>query len=104
MKEKYQKLNRVEATILDQDDKTLYFMYGKLRQKHIKGETFACPTNVARQLAKCSKSEVGKVMKKLEHLGAITKFKRAKQEHILSKLPFIVLNVSQSKIKRDYLT
>jgi len=74
----HQKLNRVEAAILDQDDKTLYFMYGKLRRKHIKGETFACPTNVARQLAKCSKSDVGKVMKKLEHLGAITKIQKGK--------------------------
>ena len=74
----HQKLNRVEAAILDQDDKTLYFMYGQLKRKHIKGETFACSTNVACQLAKCSKSDVGKVMKKLEHLGAITKIQKGK--------------------------
>ena len=74
----HQKLNRVEAAILDQDNKTLYYMYGQLKRKHIKGETFACPTNVACQLAKCSKSDVGKVMKKLEHLGAITKIQKGK--------------------------
>ena len=46
----HQKLNRVEAAILDQDNKTLYYMYGQLKRKHIKGETFACPTNVACKL------------------------------------------------------
>ena len=74
----HQKLNRVEAAILDQDNKTLYYMYGKLKRKHIKGETFACTTKSASQLAKCSKSDVGKVMKKLEHLGAITKIQKGK--------------------------
>lgn len=53
-------------------------MYGQLKRKHIKGETFACLTNVACKLAKCSKSDVGKVMKKLEHLGAITKIQNGK--------------------------
>ena len=74
----HQKLNRVEAAILDQNNKTLYYMYGQLKRKHIKGETFACTTKSASQLAKCSKSDVGKVMKKLEHLGAITKIQKGK--------------------------
>ena len=72
------KLNRVKAAILDQDDKTLYFMYGKLKRKHIKGETFAYTTKGVSQLARYTKSDLGKVMKKLEHLEAIIKIQKGK--------------------------
>ena len=70
--DKHLKLDRVEAAILDEDNKSLYFMWGKIKREHPKGDTFAWPIKEAAAKCKCSKSDVGPIMKKLEKLGAIT--------------------------------
>ena len=70
--EKHLKLDRVEAAILDEDDKNLYFMWGKIKREYPKADTFVWPTKEAAKKCKCSKSDVGQIMKRLEKLGAVT--------------------------------
>jgi hypothetical protein len=70
--DKHLKLDRVEAALLDEDNKNLYFMWGKIKREYPKGDTFAWPVKEAAAKCKCSKSDVGPIMKKLEKLGAIT--------------------------------
>ena len=65
-------LDRVEAAILDEDNKNLYFMWGKIKRNYPKGDTFAWPVKEAASKCKCSKTDVAPIMKKLEKLGAIT--------------------------------
>jgi len=47
-------------------------MWGKIKREYAKGDTFAWPVKEAAAKCKCSKSDVGPIMKKLEKLGAIT--------------------------------
>ena len=68
---KHNALDRVEAAIIDTDDKNLVFMWSKIKRKYPKDSTFAWPTEEARKEAKCSKSDVAPIMKRLEKLGAI---------------------------------
>ncbi|MDA8611211.1 hypothetical protein N9L35_02400 [Alphaproteobacteria bacterium] len=70
--EKHLKLDRVEAAILDVDNKNLYFMWGKIKRECPKGDTFAWPIKLASERCGCSKSNVGPIMQKLEKLGAVT--------------------------------
>ena len=70
--DKHLKLDRVEAAILDEDNKNLYFMWGKIKRDYPKGDTFTWPVKEAAATCKCSKSDVGPIMKRLEKLGAIT--------------------------------
>ena len=65
-------LDRVEAAILDEDNKNLYFMWGKIKRNYPKGDTFVWPVKEAASKCKCSKTDVAPIMKKLEQLGAIT--------------------------------
>ena len=65
-------LDRVEAAILDEDNKNLYFMWGKIKRDYPRGDTFAWPVKEAASKCKCSKTDVAPIMKKLEKLGAIT--------------------------------
>ena len=69
--EKHLKLDRVEAAILDDDDKNLYFMWGKIKREYPKGDTFTWPTAKAAKACHCSKQDVKPIMKRLEKLGAI---------------------------------
>ena len=48
----------VEAAILDDDDKNLYFMWGKIKREYPKGNTFTWPTSTAAKACHCSKQEV----------------------------------------------
>ena len=70
--EKHLNLDRVEAAILDEDSKNLYFMWGKIKREHPKGDTFTWPTAKAAKICHCSKQDVKPIMKKLEKLGAVT--------------------------------
>ena len=70
--EKHLKLDRVEASILDEDNKNLYFMWGKIKREYPKGDTFTWTTKEAASKCGCSKTNVAPIMKKLEKLGAIT--------------------------------
>ena len=70
--EKHLKLDRVEAAILDEDNKNLYCMWGKIKREYPKGDTFAWPIKLSSERCGCSKSNVGPIMQKLEKLGAVT--------------------------------
>ena len=76
--EKHLKLDRVEAAILDEHNKNLYFMWGKIKREYPKGDTFAWPTTLASERCGCSKSDVGPIMQKLEKLGAVTLIQKGK--------------------------
>ena len=70
--EKHLKLDRVEAAILDEDNKNLYFMWGKIKRDYPVGDTFTWTTKEAAAKCRCSRTNVAPIMKKLEKLGAIT--------------------------------
>ena len=70
--EKHLNLDRVEAAILDEESKNLYFMWGKIKREYPKGDTFTWSTAKAAKICHCSKQDVKPIMKKLEKLGAIT--------------------------------
>ena len=76
--EKHLKLDRVEAAILDEDNKNLYFMWGKIKREYPKGDTLAWPTTLAFERCGCSRSDVGPIMQKLEKLGAVTLIQKGK--------------------------
>ena len=57
---------------IDADDKTLYFMWGKIKCNCPVGDTIAWPTARAAKEAHCSRALVAPIMKKLISLGAIT--------------------------------
>ena len=63
----------IEAKIIDADNKNLWFMWGKIKRTYPAGDTFPLPTEEARKLCGCSKTDVAPIMKKLEKLGAITR-------------------------------
>ena len=77
--EKHLKLDRVEAAILDENKKNLYFMWGKIKREHPKGDTFTWPTAKAAQVCNCSKQDVKPIMKQLEKLGAIKMLQTGKR-------------------------
>jgi hypothetical protein len=72
------KLDRVEASIIDTDDKTMYFMWGKIKRRYVNKDTFAWTNAVAAKQAHCSKGDVRAIMKKLEKLGAIKCIQKGK--------------------------
>ena len=72
------KLDRVEASIIDTDDKSMYFMWGKIKRQIVKKDTFAWTNAVAAKEAHCSKGDVKTIMKKLEKLGAIKCIQKGK--------------------------
>ena len=76
---KHNALDRVEAAIIDTDDKNLVFMWSKIKRRYPKDSTFAWPTEEARKEAKCSKSDVAPIMKRLKKLGAITLIQAGKR-------------------------
>ena len=70
--EKHLKLDRVEAAILDEDNKNLYFMWGKIKRDYPVGDTFTWTTKEAAAKCGCSRTNVAPIMKRLEKLGAVT--------------------------------
>jgi len=76
--DKHLKLDRVEAYIIDTDDKNIYFMWGKIKRRYVKDDTFVWTNEIAAKEAHCSKSKVKTIMKKLEKLGAITCIQKGK--------------------------
>ena len=76
---KHLKLERIEAKILDEGNKNLYFMYGKIKRKVAVGDTIELGMNSAVELCKCSKSSVTPILKKLEKLGFIYCIQKGKQ-------------------------
>jgi hypothetical protein len=76
--DRHLKPDTVEAQIIDADDKNLYFMWGKIKRYCPKGDTIAWPTAMAAREAHCSKTNVQRIMKKLESLGAVTLTQKGK--------------------------
>ena len=76
--DKHLKLDRVEASIIDTDNKNMYFMWGKIKRRYVKKDTFAWTNAVAAKQAHCSKGDVRAIMKKLEKLGAIKCIQKGK--------------------------
>ena len=76
--DKHLRLDRVEASIIDTDDKNMYFMWGKIKRQIVKKDTFAWTNAVAAKQAHCSKGDVKIIMKKLEKLGAIKCIQKGK--------------------------
>mgnify|MGYP000983664767 CR=1 FL=1 len=68
---KHLKLDRIEAKILDEGNKNLYFMYGKIKCKAAVGDTIELGMKSAGELCKCSRSDVKPILNKLEKLGFI---------------------------------
>ena len=58
-------------------------MWGKIKREYPRGDTFAWPVKEAASKCKCSKSDVGPIMKRLEKLGAITLIQAGKLERTL---------------------
>ena len=75
---KHLKLDRVEASIIDTDDKNVVFMWSKIKRKYPKNDTFVWTNEIAVKEAHCSKSNVKAIMRKLEKLGAITCIQKGK--------------------------
>jgi hypothetical protein len=69
--------DRVEAAIIDTDDKNLIFMWNKIKRKFPRYDNFVWPSSLAAKEGKCSKSEVRPIMQMLEKLGAIRRMKTA---------------------------
>ena len=76
--DKHLRLDRVEASIIDTDDKTMYFMWGKIKRRYVKKDTFAWTNALAAKEAHCSKGDVKTIMRKLEKLGAIKCIQKGK--------------------------
>ncbi len=76
--DKHLKLDRVEASIIDTDDKNVVFMWSKIKRRHVKNDTFVWTNEIAAKEAHCSKSSVKTIMRRLEKLGAITCIQKGK--------------------------
>ena len=76
--DKHLRLDRVEASIIDTDNKNMYFMWGKIKRQIVKKDTFAWTNALAAKEAHCSKDDVKTIMKKLEKLGAIKCIQKGK--------------------------
>lgn len=76
---KHLKLDRIEAAILDEENKNLYFMYGKIKRNYVVGDTFTLGTEEASKLCRCSKSDVGKLMGRLVKLGFLSLIQKGKR-------------------------
>jgi hypothetical protein len=77
--DKHQKLDRVEAALIDDPDKNVYYMWGQIKRRCIKDDTIAWPQATAAKLCRCSKTEVSKIINKLMKLGAITRVQEGKR-------------------------
>ena len=72
----HQKPDNIESKIIDEDNKNLYFMWGKIKRKYPVNNTFAWPTKEAAKICGCSKTDVKPIMARLEKLGAITRIQK----------------------------
>ena len=77
--DKHQKLDRVEAALIDDPDKNVYYMWGQIKRRCLKDHTITWPQATAAKLCRCSKTEVSKIMNKLMKLGAITRVQEGKR-------------------------
>jgi hypothetical protein len=77
--DKHQKLNRIEAALIDDPDKNVYYMWGQIKRRCLKDDTIAWPYATAAKYGRCSRTQVPKIMNKLMKLGAITRVQEGKR-------------------------
>ena len=77
--DKHQKLDRIEAALIDDPDKNLYYMWGQIKRRCLKGDTIAWPQSIAAKHCHCSKSNVAEIMEKLVKAGAVKRLEKGKQ-------------------------
>jgi len=75
--DKHLELDRIEAELIDDPDKNVYYMWGQIKRRCLKGATIAWPHSKAVQYGRCSKSQVTAVMNKLMKLVLLPAYKRA---------------------------
>ena len=73
---KHQKLDRVEAALIDDPDKNVYYMWGQIKRRCLKDDTIAWPHATAAKYGRCSRTQVPKIMNKLMKLGAVTRVQK----------------------------
>jgi len=77
--DKHLKLDRIEAELIDDPDKNVYYMWGQIKRRCPKGANIAWSHSTAIQYGRCSKSQVTAVMNKLIKLGAVTRIQEGKR-------------------------
>ena len=77
--EKHQKLDRIEAALIDDPDKNVYYMWGQIKRRCLKDDTIAWPHATAAKYGRCSRTQVPKIMSKLMKLGAVTRPQEGKR-------------------------
>ena len=64
---------------MDEGNKSVYFMYGRIKRKAAVGDTIELGMNSAATIGQFSKSSVTPILKKLEKLGFIDCIQKGKQ-------------------------
>ena len=77
--DKHQMLDRIEAVLIDDPDKNVYYMWGQIKRRCLKGDTIAWPQSLAAKHCHCSKSNVAEIMEKLVKAGAVKQLEKGKQ-------------------------
>jgi len=77
--DKHQKLDRIEAALIDDPDKNVYYMWGQIKRRCLKDDTIAWPHATAAKYGRCSRTQVPKIMNKLMKLGAVTRPQEGKR-------------------------
>lgn len=74
--DKHQKLDRIEAALIDDPDKNVYYMWGQIKRRCLKDDTIAWPLATAAKYGRCSRTQVSKIMSKLMKVGAVTRVQK----------------------------
>ena len=74
--DKHQKLDRIEAALIDDPDKNVYYMWGQIKRRCLKDDTIAWPYATAAKYGRCSRTQVPKIMNKLMKIGAVTRVQK----------------------------
>ena len=77
--DKHQKLDRIEAALIDDPDKNVSYMWGQIKRRCLKDNTIAWPHATAAKYGRCSRTQVPKIMNKLMKLGAVTRPQESKR-------------------------
>ena len=76
---KHQMLDRIEAALIDDPDKNVYYMWGQIKRRCLKGDTIAWPQSLAAKHCRCSKSKIAEIMGKLVKAGAVKQLEKGRR-------------------------
>jgi hypothetical protein len=68
----HQKPNNIVSKIIGEDNKNLWFIWGKIKRRYPVNDTFSLPTREAAKIFGCSEADVKPIMTRLEKPGAIS--------------------------------